>query len=122
MKKNVLLYSSVWLFVCMLCSCASVPAPQQETTFEQELFSPAYIAVRGYGQSGQDAEQNALAALSRYFSSHVTVETAQKTVVKDTASYSLFLPFTHRQNANPMHLNERFCMDRHNECYTITQH
>jgi len=53
------------------------------------LFSSsAYIAVRGYGQDAVSAEHNALAGVSRYFSSRISVNTAEKTLVTDHGSKS----------------------------------
>lgn len=93
MKKYTLLYNSIVLLSCMLYSCASAPTIQNSTateaSFEQMLFSSSdYISVRGYGQDAVSAEHNALAGVSRYFSSRISVNTAEKTLVTDHSSKS----------------------------------
>lgn len=89
MKSIFLLCCTVVLFF----SCASAPTVRNSTaseaSFEQMLFSSsAYIAVRGYGQDAVSAEHNALAGVSRYFSSRISVNTAEKTLVTDHGSKS----------------------------------
>ena len=79
--------------VVLFFSCASAPTVRNSTaseaSFEQMLFSSsAYIAVRGYGQDAGSAEHNALSGLSRYFSSRISVNTAEKTLVTDHGSKS----------------------------------
>lgn len=79
--------------VVLFFSCASAPTVRNsiasEASFEQMLFSSsAYIAVRGYGQDAVSAEHNALAGVSRYFSSRISVNTAEKTLVTDHGSKS----------------------------------
>jgi hypothetical protein len=57
-------------FCAVLASCASTPAvPPEWVTLGVEAVYPqeAYIAVEGHGKSRKDAEEDALAALSRYF-------------------------------------------------------
>lgn len=85
--KNPLFYCAAAVFI----ACASAPhsgsAPAALT--EQELFSSAaYIAARGNGKDASSAEQNALAALSRYFSSKISVDTVEKTLVTDGGAQS----------------------------------
>lgn len=87
MKNYVLFYCAAAVFI----ACASAPrngsAPAALT--EQELFSSAaYIAARGNGKDASSAEQNALAALSRYFSSKISVDTVEKTLVTDGGAQS----------------------------------
>lgn len=82
--KNIVIF----LISCILCSCVSTPKPKTTGLTEDELFSSAYIAARGYGESEEASCQNALAALSRYFSSQIKVETAQKTIVQESVSQS----------------------------------
>ncbi len=89
MKNYFLVYCATVLFV----SCASSPAPRNNAAVdaltEQELFSSsAYIAARGNGKDASSAEQNALSALSRYFSSKISVNTVEKTLVTDGSSQS----------------------------------
>ena len=79
--------------VVLFFSCASAPTIQNSTateaSFEQMLFSSSdYISVRGYGQDAVSAEHNALAGVSRYFSSRISVNTAEKTLVTDHGSKS----------------------------------
>ena len=88
--KHILLTCCI---VVLFFSCASAPdvrnSTDSETSFEQTLFSSsAYIAVRGYGQDAVSAEHNALAGVSRYFSSRISVNTAEKTLVTDHGSKS----------------------------------
>ena len=88
--KHILLACCI---VALFFSCASAPTVRNsiapEASFEQTLFSSsAYIAVRGYGQDAVSAEHNALSGLSRYFSSHISVNTAEKTLVTDHGSKS----------------------------------
>ena len=88
--KHILLACCI---VVLFFSCASAPTVRNSTvseaSFEQMLFSSsAYIAVRGYGQDAVSAEHNALAGVSRYFSSHISVNTAEKTLVTDHGSKS----------------------------------
>ena len=78
----------IFLISCILCSCTSNPKPKTTSLTEYELFSSAYIAARGYGESEDASCQNALATLSRYFSSQIKVETAQKTIVQESGSQS----------------------------------
>ena len=86
--------------VTLLFSCASAPAVRNSTvsevSFEQTLFSsPAYIAVRGYGQDVVSAEGNALAGVSRYFSSRISVNTVEKTLVTDDGAKRRLEDVTH---------------------------
>ena len=79
--------------VALFFSCASAPTVRNsiapEASFEQSLFSSSnYISVRGYGQDAVSAEHNALVGLSRYFSSRISVNTAEKTLVTDHGSKS----------------------------------
>ena len=88
--KHILLTCCI---VVLFFSCASAPrvrnSTASEASFEQMLFSSsAYIAVRGYGQDAVSAEHNALAGVSRYFSSRISVNTAEKTLVTDHGSKS----------------------------------
>ena len=88
--KHILLACCI---VALFFSCASVPTVRNSTaseaSFEQKLFSSSdYISVRGYGQDAVSAEHNALAGLSRYFSSRISVNTAEKTLVTDHGSKS----------------------------------
>lgn len=51
--------------------------------------------MRGYGQDAVSAEHNALSGLSRYFSSRISVNTAEKTLVTDHGSKSRLEDVTH---------------------------
>lgn len=88
--KHILLACCI---VALFFSCASAPTVRNsiapEASFEQKLFSSSdYISVRGYGQDAVSAEHNALSGLSRYFSSRISVNTAEKTLVTDHGSKS----------------------------------
>ncbi len=52
------------------------------------LNNPAYIAQVGYGETKADAEQNALAAISKYFSMQISVSTSEHATVSDGRAQS----------------------------------
>ncbi len=55
---------------------------------EDYLDSPDFIAQRGFGKSEAEAQQNALAALSRFFKMSISVNSAERTTVTDADSRS----------------------------------
>lgn len=55
---------------------------------EAYLGSPDFIAQRGFGKSEAEAQQNALASLSRFFQMSISVVSAERTTVTDTDSRS----------------------------------
>lgn len=55
---------------------------------ESYLNNSSYIAQRGFGETEQIAQENALASLSKYFQMNVSVEAEERTIVKDSSSKS----------------------------------
>ena len=53
---------------------------------ESYLNNSSYIAQRGFGETEQIAQENALASLSKYFQMNVSVEAEERTIVKDSSS------------------------------------
>lgn len=59
------------------------------SAFSEEYFNnPAYIAQRGLGETEQIAQQNALAGISKFFQTSITVEASEKTKITDEGSKS----------------------------------
>ena len=56
---------------------------------EDYLNNPSYIAQGGFGSSQAEAEQNALASLSRFFQQSISVEAREHTTVTDAKSRSV---------------------------------
>ncbi len=50
---------------------------------EDYLVSPDFIAQRGFGKSEAEAQQNALASLSRFFQMSISVNSAERATVTD---------------------------------------
>ncbi|WP_296031591.1 hypothetical protein [uncultured Treponema sp.] len=55
---------------------------------EDYLGSPDFIAQRGFGKSEAEAQQNALASLSRFFQMSISVVSAERTTLTDTDYHS----------------------------------
>lgn len=55
---------------------------------EDYLGSPDFIAQRGFGKSEAEAQQNALASLSRFFKMSISVNSTERTTVTDANSSS----------------------------------
>ncbi len=87
MKNHMLLYCAAAVFLSCAAALRGGSVPSALT--EQELFSSsAYIAAHGNGKDASSAEQNALAALSRYFSAKISVDTVEQTLVTDGGAQS----------------------------------
>lgn len=52
------------------------------------INNPAYIAQKGFGETEQIAQQNALAGISKFFQMSISVEAAERTKVTDEGSKS----------------------------------
>lgn len=55
---------------------------------EDYLNNSAFIAQKGFGETEQIAQQNALAGISKFFQTSITVEASEKTKVTDSGSQS----------------------------------
>lgn len=72
----------MWKF---LVSCFFIVSPLFSESY---LNNSSYIAQRGFGETEQIAQENALASLSKYFQMNVSVEAEERTIVKDSSSKS----------------------------------
>ena len=77
------------LLAAALAGCVGAPRTKSGADAGAYLDNPAaYIAYRGYGANREAAESSARAQISRYFSMHIHVTTAERAFVSDAASSS----------------------------------